>query len=62
MHYVAKQKDGTNYTEEEYEDKNLYVSIILDFSVWNSLLDPAIAVMDLDQLTYDTLTIERDII
>ena len=27
----TKQKVGTNCTEEEYENKNWYVSIILDF-------------------------------
>ena len=27
----SKQKVGTNCIEEESEDKNLYVSIILDF-------------------------------
>ena len=57
-----KQKIGTNCTEEESKNKK---SVRINNSgfllpIQNSLLDPAMVVMDLDQHTQDTSNIEID--
>ena len=57
-----KKKIDTNCTEEELEGKkSVNINNYRFFQpVRNSLLDPAIVVMDLDQLTQDTPYVESD--